>query len=219
MPLRLTIIGCLILLAAGGPQSLAQPAPPAAAQPPGRLTVAEAVADSNGDFVPDRSGQLVTLTGVIVYEPRVLGQSATVAALQDESAAISIFADRASRDPRQDCSRRPGRGHRRDLPVPREEPGPDPGRRLEETRPGEAARTPGRDGPRHPAGPVPVRTGPPPRPADDREGPAREEAGPRPGGCQREGPGPPDRPVPPELRLPRAPAAEHQHDRGGDSDG
>lgn len=96
MPLRLTIIGCLILLAAGGPQSLAQPAPPAAAQPPGRLTVAEAVADSNGDFVPDRSGQLVTLTGVIVYEPRVLGQSATVAALQDESAAIWIFADRAS---------------------------------------------------------------------------------------------------------------------------
>ena len=63
---------------------------------PMRHTVAEAIADANRDFVPDHSGDTMVLTGVVTYEPRVLGQSATIAALQDGSGAIWIFAERSS---------------------------------------------------------------------------------------------------------------------------
>jgi signal transduction histidine kinase/CheY-like chemotaxis protein len=70
------------------PQSAVRPAEPL------KLTIADAVTDSNGDFVPDREGQLVRLTGVITNEPRTLGQSATVAAMQDDAAGLWIFVDR-----------------------------------------------------------------------------------------------------------------------------
>jgi signal transduction histidine kinase/DNA-binding response OmpR family regulator len=67
---------------------------PAGAPP--RLSVAEATADLHGDFSPERAGQMVSISGVLINEPRTLGQSATVVALQDESAGLWVFADRPS---------------------------------------------------------------------------------------------------------------------------
>jgi len=73
--------------------TVATPSPTPAA--PARLTIAEATLDSNRDFVPDRVGEVVTLTGVVTYEPRTIGQSATVATVQDATGALWLFADRA----------------------------------------------------------------------------------------------------------------------------
>jgi signal transduction histidine kinase/CheY-like chemotaxis protein len=58
------------------------------------MSVAEAVADGNGDFVPDQAGTLVQLTGVVTSAPRTLGQSVTVTSLQDGTAGLWVFAER-----------------------------------------------------------------------------------------------------------------------------
>jgi signal transduction histidine kinase/CheY-like chemotaxis protein len=71
-------------------------APEPTAGTPAALTIAEAVADAHGDFTPERAGQLVLLTGIVTNDPRTLGQSATVAALQDGTGGLWIFVDRAS---------------------------------------------------------------------------------------------------------------------------
>ena len=63
---------------------------PAAAVPP-RISIREALADRNGNQVPDRLNQEVTLTGVVTYEPHVLGQNAAVAVLQSDGAALWLF--------------------------------------------------------------------------------------------------------------------------------
>jgi signal transduction histidine kinase/DNA-binding response OmpR family regulator len=78
--------------AAGGPAAVATQTPTPAI--PVKLSVAEAVYDGNGDFVPDRAGALVQLTGVITSDPRTIGQSATVTSLQDGTAGVWVFAER-----------------------------------------------------------------------------------------------------------------------------
>jgi len=94
---RRTFACLCVLVVMAGSSTWAQPAPSSPAAPvPVHHTIADAIADANGDFLPDRAGETVILTGVITYEPRVLGQSATVAVLQDGSAAIWVFADRPS---------------------------------------------------------------------------------------------------------------------------
>jgi signal transduction histidine kinase/CheY-like chemotaxis protein len=90
-------VACLsFLVVAVGTSVGAQTAPAVPARTVLRHTVIEALADRNHDFIPDRAGEVLTLTGVITYEPRVLGQSATVATLQDGTAGIWVFAERAS---------------------------------------------------------------------------------------------------------------------------
>jgi signal transduction histidine kinase/DNA-binding response OmpR family regulator len=97
MFLHRRVIACVSLLAAATAAPLrAQTVPVAVEQPAPRVTVAEAIAVTNRDFLPDRAGQVLVLTGVITYEPRVLGQSATVSALQDGTAGIWVFAERSS---------------------------------------------------------------------------------------------------------------------------
>jgi signal transduction histidine kinase/ActR/RegA family two-component response regulator len=61
-----------------------------AAQPPA-MTIAQAVVDANGDSIPDRLGETVVLTGTVTSDPRVIGQSATVATMQDGAAGIWVF--------------------------------------------------------------------------------------------------------------------------------
>jgi signal transduction histidine kinase/CheY-like chemotaxis protein len=63
----------------------------ASAQPPPVATVREAIADSNRDGVLDHLGQVLTLTGTITSDPRVIGQSATVATMQDGTGGIVVF--------------------------------------------------------------------------------------------------------------------------------
>jgi signal transduction histidine kinase/CheY-like chemotaxis protein len=101
------ILPCLaVLVVTTGALLEAQPAPAVPAQsvaaeslppqPAPRCTVREAIAGRDLNSIPDRVGEVLTLTGVITYEPRVLGQSATVATLQDGTAGIWVFAERAS---------------------------------------------------------------------------------------------------------------------------
>ncbi len=58
-------------------------------QPP--LTIRDAVRDANHDFIPDLIGTKVTVTGVVTYEPRVIGQNACTATIQDATAGIVLF--------------------------------------------------------------------------------------------------------------------------------
>jgi signal transduction histidine kinase/CheY-like chemotaxis protein len=79
--------------------AFAQPLPgqPQAADPPSAVahrTVAWAVEDLDRNGIPDHSGEWVTLTGAITYEPRSLGQAATVATIQDATGGVWVFADR-----------------------------------------------------------------------------------------------------------------------------
>ena len=63
----------------------------ALAAPP-RLTIREAQADRDRDSFPDRLDQTVTVEGVVTYEPQVLGQNAALAVLEQDGAAIWLFA-------------------------------------------------------------------------------------------------------------------------------
>jgi signal transduction histidine kinase len=69
---------------------LALAAGPAGAQPPS-LSLRDALVDSDHDMVPDRLGQTVVLTGVVTWDPRVVGQNATIASMQDGTGGIWVF--------------------------------------------------------------------------------------------------------------------------------
>ncbi|MBI4409314.1 MAG: PAS domain S-box protein, partial [Gemmatimonadetes bacterium] len=64
---------------------------PARAQEAHPAPVAEALVDTNGDFVPDRLGQTVVLLGTLTAEPRAAGD-ARVVSMQDWSAGVLLFA-------------------------------------------------------------------------------------------------------------------------------
>lgn len=57
------------------------------------ISVREALQDNNGDRIPDRLGETVTLVGVITSTPIDVGeQGATLANIQDETGGIVLFA-------------------------------------------------------------------------------------------------------------------------------
>ena len=58
---------------------------------PARISIREAIADRDGNLAPDRLNEVVTLSGVVTYEPHVLGQNAAVAVLQADGAALWLF--------------------------------------------------------------------------------------------------------------------------------
>ena len=66
--------------------------PASAVEPaPQRVTIRQALADSNGDRVPDLEGQVIVVTGVATYEPHVLGQGASVAVIQQHQSGMWLF--------------------------------------------------------------------------------------------------------------------------------
>jgi signal transduction histidine kinase/DNA-binding response OmpR family regulator len=87
---RLALAGGLL---ASLPAGLASAQPPAAASPPPVSAVRDAFADADGDGTPDRLGEVVTLAGVIIYEPRVINQRVHLADLQDASGGVLLFSD------------------------------------------------------------------------------------------------------------------------------
>jgi signal transduction histidine kinase/CheY-like chemotaxis protein len=55
------------------------------------LTIREAVADTDRDLRPDRLGELVEVAGTVTSAPRVAGQNATIATIQDDTAGVWLF--------------------------------------------------------------------------------------------------------------------------------
>jgi signal transduction histidine kinase/CheY-like chemotaxis protein/HPt (histidine-containing phosphotransfer) domain-containing protein/DNA/RNA endonuclease YhcR with UshA esterase domain len=55
------------------------------------------LSDSDGDRIPDRAGQFVTVEGVLTHAPRRIGQTSYMAALQDETGGIRLYANGADK--------------------------------------------------------------------------------------------------------------------------
>jgi hypothetical protein len=82
----------IVLVAMLWTAELAIAHPVDAGQPP--IPIRDAIADANGDNVPDRVGETLTIVAVVTFEPRVLGQNITVSVVQDDTAAMIVLADR-----------------------------------------------------------------------------------------------------------------------------
>src|ERR1700737_1687771 len=63
----------------------------AIAQETQTISVREALRDADGDYIPDRLGKTVTLTGVLTTDPLVLGSPACPVNLQDDTGGIVLF--------------------------------------------------------------------------------------------------------------------------------
>ena len=81
---------------AAAPSGVQPPSPAATAAVSRTVSIADATVDRNRDGVPDRAGDIVTIKGVVTYEPRVLGQSATSAVVRDDTGSIWLFTTRSS---------------------------------------------------------------------------------------------------------------------------
>jgi two-component system, cell cycle sensor histidine kinase and response regulator CckA len=64
---------------------------PAAAQEPKTIKVREALRDDDGNYIPDRLGETVTLVGVLTSDPLVLSPAASLISLQDDTGGIVLF--------------------------------------------------------------------------------------------------------------------------------
>lgn len=75
------------------------------AQDPGPLEISdsipisEAIADKNGDYIPDRKGERVTLRGILTSDPLRVDSSRTTALanMQDETGGILVYSPEASK--------------------------------------------------------------------------------------------------------------------------
>jgi PAS domain S-box-containing protein len=63
----------------------------AIAQETQTISVKEALRDADGDYIPDRLGETVTLVGVLTSDPLVLGSAASLVTLQDNTGGIVLF--------------------------------------------------------------------------------------------------------------------------------
>jgi PAS domain S-box-containing protein len=61
------------------------------------VPLATVLEDVDGDFVPDRMGQVVTVQGVITADPLVTGRNSALANMQDASGGILLFTRSPSR--------------------------------------------------------------------------------------------------------------------------
>jgi signal transduction histidine kinase/CheY-like chemotaxis protein len=75
---------------------LAAQAPVPSGVAPPAMSIRDAVRDDNHDFVPDLMGKKVRVTGVVAFEPRILGQSSSSSTIQDETGAILLFTSNPS---------------------------------------------------------------------------------------------------------------------------
>jgi PAS domain S-box-containing protein len=63
----------------------------AIAQETQTISVRGALRDADGDYIPDRLGETVTLVGVLTSDPLVLGSAACLVNLQDDTGGIVLF--------------------------------------------------------------------------------------------------------------------------------
>jgi PAS domain S-box-containing protein len=69
---------------------------PALAKPSQGTTVKEALRDNDGNYIPDRLGETVTLRGVLTSTPIVLSPSASLVTLQDGTGGIVVFTEQTT---------------------------------------------------------------------------------------------------------------------------